>query len=233
MEALARFWGWERAVREAIPRVVDTRGICTLFQPIFDLAEPTPLVRAYQAYARFPAVPEAPTGLWYNVASRLGLKVDLEVAAARRVIDGIDRLPSGALVFISISYEAVAEMVGYLSPAIGHLLVLDLPGCTVPDDPLIRDRLDRLGVRTAVKQQGGLTYSKDYGRGRPDFLRTDLTGGVEVADLSRLTAARAWCQARGVTLVASGVDRVSDLKAVGEFGVEWVQGYALGPPTSL
>jgi EAL domain-containing protein (putative c-di-GMP-specific phosphodiesterase class I) len=238
LEAMARVWKWESTIREHLPLVLASEDITVLFQAIFDVRGDFPLLRAYEALARFPAAERIPTGLWFSVAAQLGLVMDLELATARRAMELMPGLPEGTLLFVNASPMVASTLVDSVPREVSNRLVFDLP-CVVRSDPhfdRVSHDLRQRGVGIAVDDIPMEDVPHfDWGRERPDFLKVDVISGVDGETAPRTSLARAarWCSRNGVILIAKRLERVTDLGVLRDLGIGWAQGYSLASPTEL
>lgn len=239
LEALARLWRWEGTIRENLPRVLASGDITILFQAIFDVRGRFPLLTAYEALARFHVTRGIPTGLWFSVAGKIGLGLELELATARKAVALVDRLPEEALLFVNASPAVAPILVDSIPPQVWARLVFDLT-CTAAADPhygWVSQDLRKRGVGIAVDDipvADDLLSDLDRGSERPDYLKVDLVSGLygESGQMS-LSRTAEWCHANGVTLIAERVERITDLHALRDLGIDWAQGYSLARPTEL
>ena len=238
LEALARLWKWESTIREQLPQVLASGSITILFQAIFDVSGEFPLLRAYEALARFPVARRIPTGLWFSVAGQLGLAIDLELATARKAIDLVHRLPEGTVLFVNASPAVALLLVDSVPRQVSTRLVFDLPSGAASDphcDWITKDLRDRgAGISLDdIPVEDSVAYLK-AGTERPDYLKVDVASGVDV-EVGGIDLARAaeWCRRNQLTLIAKRVERITDLHALRELGIDWAQGYSLARPTEL
>src|SRR5690606_16609679 len=136
LEALATVWRWEGIVQRLLPRVLETNDIETRFQAVYDVRPWVPVLRGYEAYARFPAAPEVPTGLWFRTAEHMGLGRELSLAAGRTALTTLRRIPRTAVLFVNTFPEAMADLVEAIEPDSPGRVVFDVPaysfnGCDV------------------------------------------------------------------------------------------------------
>lgn len=239
LEALARVWKWEGTIQRRLPQILASGGFTILFQAIFDIRGEFPLLRAYEALARFPVERRIPTGLWFNIADQMGLRLDLELATARRALDMFHRLPDEILLFVNISPSAAPMLADEVSRALAERVVLDLPAVSMahPDLGWVPGDLRWRGLAMAfddmpLSQESLRNLAASHPM--PEYLQIDLASANEVEDpRDLLKAAVEWCHISRITLVAKRVERATQLYALREMGFDWAQGYSLARPTEL
>ena len=235
-----------------LDRALEPGALRTLYQPIFDVSGPRPVMRAVEALTRGPA--------GTNVES-----ADVLFAYARR------KLAEAELDRAAIT--AALENAGGL--AASHLdLHLNVHASTLDADPAFTDflldacarhRLPPLRVALEVVEQAdplpgegftaavailrrhGFTIAlDDVGLGRSNFMMLYLTRasvlkadrffvqGVHGDPLRRavVAAVQRLAEELDAHVVAEGVERPEDLAVPREIGVREVQGYLLARPTT-
>ena len=228
--------------RSAVADILSSPSLTTVYQPIWSLSAERPV--GYEALSRFDAEPRQPPDAWFADATEVGLGEELEVAAVARAVCALTHLPADAYLAVNVS-PAVA-MGAALSRALGDVpggrLVLEITEhSAVTDYGALADRLARYragGVRIAVDDAGsGYAGLEQVVRLAPDILKLDrfLIDGIE-SDLARRSLAMAlirFARDTGATVVAEGVETLSQLTILRSLGVDRVQGYLLGRPASL
>jgi EAL domain-containing protein (putative c-di-GMP-specific phosphodiesterase class I) len=101
----ARFWEWERFVRENLPGVLEERLVTSLFQTLFSLNEGLVVPCGYEALARFPTGPRIPVGLWFRTARVVGLGAELDRLAAGTAAESCSLLPAERSSAVAISLD--------------------------------------------------------------------------------------------------------------------------------
>lgn len=235
---LARFWLWERHVKENLPRILVDGELRTVFQPIYKLTEHGSSIGGYEALTRFPSAPGIPVALWFRVAVEIGYGTQLEIAAARTALKSAELLPSGALLFLNSSVDAVNELIG----------VIDAPAATVIDIPMraVRDpdlatavrRLRREGLMVSIDDVPLSSFHAlrdDLGAIEPDFVKVDVLEGLAHNVMGRFNLAEGavWCHDNNVEIVAERAERQEDLVMLFDLGVDWAQGFSLSEPIAM
>ena len=237
----------DRMVR-AVDAVVAGSGRHAVLQPIVDLVSGRAV--AAEGLTRFTAgSPVSPDGRttaqWFDDASRLGRRVELELASAASVLDLLDDVvPRAVAVTVNLGPDAL------LSERLGDLLagrpleriVLEMTEhAPVADYDALRAALAPYraqGLGLAVDDAGaGYASLRHVLSVRPDLIKIDmaLVRGAD-GDLPRRTLLNAladFAEATSCRLVAEGVETEGELRAVAACGVHLAQGYLLGAPSRL
>lgn len=235
--AFVRFWQWERTVRLRLSDVLAAGDLKMLFQPIFALQGESRRPRGYEALARFPVAPRIPVGLWFRVASEMGLAHDLELAAAQKAAEVFPRLPDDSLLFVNASLTTAIDLANQMPGQMTSRLVVDIP-YTAMADPEYRSvfhQLWEVGPEVAIDD----VPVRDLDTVRtmllalhPDYVKADVITGLTDDPMARFNLAEAavWCQESDITLIAERVGKVTDLAVLYDLGVQWAQGYSLARP---
>jgi EAL domain-containing protein (putative c-di-GMP-specific phosphodiesterase class I) len=235
-----------RALLRAVQDVVRGDDRYPVLQPIVDLRTGTAV--AAEGLTRFtgpsPAQPEGghrSAAHWFDDASRLGLREDLELVTAKAVLDLLDVVPAHVALAVNLGPQTL------MTPRLDELLrdrrlpqiiveitehapVADYDGLSAALRPY-RERGLRLAVDDVGAGYSSLRHVLAIG---PDLIKVDmaLTRGAD-GDLVRrtlLTALAGFARDTGCLLVAEGVESHSELMAVADCGVDLVQGFALARP---
>ena len=238
-----------RALRTAVTGVVSGTGRHPVLQPIVDLT--TGRVFAAEGLTRFtvpsPVQPGAAAARspaqWFDDASRLGLREDLDVATAEAVLDLLDTVPPDVALSVNLSPATLQSrrIVDLLAGRELHRIVIEITEhARVDDDAALatalrpyRDRGLRLAVDDACAGYASLRHVLSVD---PDLVKVDmaLTRGAD-QDLARrtlLTALASSADGVGCRLVAEGVETEAELAAVAGCGISLVQGYVLAAPSA-
>ena len=162
---------------------------------------------------------------------------------------GLPLLPDGEVLFVNLDPRAVLDVEGSLRttwPAVGRLgadpsrICLEL---VKPERCADRDMLGELvaahrkrGARVALDDMSGGAESLLFlEQLRPDVVKIDnaLTAGIQHSPARRrLVAALVDCaHEHGCKVVAEGVERVDEFRAMADLGVDLGQGFYFGQPT--
>ncbi len=225
--------------RGRIEGVLDTRAFHVLLQPVAELR--SGCVIGAEALSRFTAEPERTPDLWFAEAWRVGLGVELELAALRAALALHAQVPEGAYLAVNLSPRTLQrdELLEELRSADGSRLVLELTEHDRVDDyeTLCRAaaHVRALGVRIAVDDAGaGFASFQHILNLRPDIIKLDreLTRAVD-RDAARYALASAlvtFAASVGAEICAEGIETVGELETLQRLGVRFGQGYLLGRP---
>jgi EAL domain-containing protein (putative c-di-GMP-specific phosphodiesterase class I) len=224
--------GWTD--RSPILRVLETRGIEPVFQPIVTMADR--VACAFEGLSRFEhgLVPDTA----FRRAASLGLGVELELLAVDRILEGARSLPPGVPVSVNVSVSTAR------SAGLGDVLARrDRPvKLEVTEHEPVDDyesllgaflRLDDVGI---VVDDAGSGYAslQHILRLRPDEVKLDRVW-VHGIDRDRprqvlIGGLRSFVEEVGATLVAEGIEREEEAATLRRIGVEHGQGLLFGGP---
>ncbi len=225
--------------RERIRQVLDRRLLRPVFQPIFEL-ETSRLV-GYEALSRFPSEPAVPPGRWFADAAAIGLRAELELAAAEAALAAFRAYggPEGLAVNASPnSIAAVAELGVWLGP---RLMIEVTENAVIEDYEEVMAGIAAFrssGVRFAVDDAGaGFASFRHVLELEPDYIKLDLSLTQSIDhDPRRRALARGligFADELGIAIVAEGIETQAQLTTLRELGVGLGQGMYLGPPAPL
>lgn len=247
-EQLNEYQETERRERErfevdlsAVEEVIDTGGFSIVYQPVIDLTTETMV--SVEALARFGDGTVSPDR-WLAKAATVGLDTKLELEVIRTALSSLDSLPEPVRLAVNASPGAL------LAPDLTRLcaghdcsrLVLELTEHVPVDDyeavTSAFNELRHLGAQLAVDDTGAGYASFRHLLGLdPSIVKLDmsLTRGIDQDSARRALAAALVSFTRDTDriLVAEGVETASELEALRELGVTFVQGYYLGRPQRL
>ena len=225
-----------------IRRVIDGDELTIVYQPIVRLDDQR--IVGLECLSRFSGAEKLTPDVWFNLAATVDMGVELELAAIRKAIGALDRLPSEVFLTLNVSPEtltsnALRTMVGGEA---ARRLVLELTEHTT-----IENYADLLGAARAFRRKGTRLAVDDAGAGyaslrhilalRPDIIKLDisLTRNVN-ADPARSALAEALVHFGAATkaqILAEGVETAEELERLRELGVNCAQGYYLGRPMPI
>ena len=239
LECFAQLWEWERLVRESVSLVLERRISYTVFQPVFQIDEGSPVVCGHEAFARFPTAPRVPVGLWFRTSRELGLGDELERLTASVAIESSAVLGGIGFLDLNASPECSAEIVAEARPRMRQALVVDLPFSSL-DDPGFAGCVERLhGLDAQVALDDCPLDLLHEARDRiaevgPDYVKIDIATGLFDSPMGafNLAAGAAWCRDAGIWLVAERVEQRGDLERLYDLGVSMAQGYTLARPSA-
>lgn len=230
----------ERRRRRIERTIADDASMQVVLQPIRDLASGE--IDGVEALARFRGRPRRGPDRWFAEASDVGLRVALELAAARKALACMDEIPAGAYLSVNVSPATVRSR-GFLrlvSSVPAQRVVLELTEqARVDDYDKLRTKLDALralGARLAIDDAGaGFASLRHILRLDPDYIKLDQTliAGIERDRSEQALAVGliSFAEAIGAVIVAEGVERKAQLTSLQRLGVRFGQGYLLGRPT--
>lgn len=212
-----------------------------VFQPIVDMLDLR--VAGAEALSRFRRPPQRPD-LWFVNAAKVGLAAELELAAARQALAGMEEFPVGVYLSINASPALLLDhrLDDLLDGVVPERVVLEVTEHeSVADYPRLRAALTPLrerGFRLAVDDAGaGYASFRHVLRLHPDVIKLDidLTRGID-ADPVRRSLAGALVRladSLDAVVVAEGVETDRERKALLDVGIVLGQGFGLGRPAPL
>jgi EAL domain-containing protein (putative c-di-GMP-specific phosphodiesterase class I) len=220
------------------------RGRTLALQPIVDV--PTGIATGVEALTRFDS-PQA-TEEWFAQAEPVGLRLQLELAAARTALAALDRPDHTGYLSLNLSPEAIlSEEFPQLMAAVdpSALVVEITEHAAVEDyDALARVlcRYRAAGLRLAVDDAGaGYASLLHILKLRPDFIKIDLSLVRDIhldpARQALVASLVSFARTVDAVLVAEGVEQQAELDMLVTLGVRQMQGYLLcapcaNPPTT-
>jgi EAL domain-containing protein (putative c-di-GMP-specific phosphodiesterase class I) len=233
-----------RAAAEGIAAALRRGELDICFQPIVRLKDGE--VVGVEALTRFEGRPPSrPPDSWFADAWEMGAGLDLELVAVRSALAAARDVPD--TVYLAVNVDPRTAVTPRFATALaaradGRRMMVELT-----EHALVRGyaplraamlRLRRGNVRFAIDDVGagyaGLSHIVQLA---PDAIKLDraLIGGLaqDAARRALVTAAVAFAGGTGVRLIAEGVEQESDLEALRELGVGYVQGFLLGRPGPL
>ena len=224
-------------VRQRTAGAISGQGRTLVLQPIVDVL--TGVADGFEALARFDS--PQPPDQWFAQAAPVGLRLPLELAAARSALAALDRPGHVGYLSLNLSAEAIlsedfAALVAATDPR--RLVVEITEHQAVEDYDALTRALYRprsAGVRLAVDDAGaGYASFKHVLALRPDFIKIDLSlvRDIHLDEVRQVLVALLVTFAGSVdaVLVAEGVEQQAELDTLVELGVRHMQGYFLCPP---
>ena len=233
-----------RRTREGrVRKAIESEGaLGVVFQPICDLA--TGKTVGAEALARFHLPPSRPPDRWFAEAGEVGLRRELELTALDHALAHLTELPKGLFLSVNISPATLrgASLRRALSSVEARRVVIEVTEhMPVEDYDALNDAIDRvraLGVRLAIDDAGaGFASLRHILRLAPDFVKLDRT---LIDDIERDRSHQAlaaglisFANKIDATIVAEGIERDAQLRALRELGVSRGQGFLLARPAPL
>lgn len=222
-----------------VEALVAGEGRSVVVQPVRSAR--TGRVVLLEALSRFDS-PRTPAE-WFDVASRIGLGHDLEVAAARSALALLrdSRLPDSAALSINLCPSTVTSgaLAGLLDGVDLSRVVVELTeSAPVRDYVALEVALEpwrEQGLRVAVDDTGaGYASLQHVLMVRPDLVKLDmsLVRGVDQDPVraALVSALVGFARRTGSEVVAEGVETAAEGNALVELGVDLLQGYLTGRP---
>jgi EAL domain-containing protein (putative c-di-GMP-specific phosphodiesterase class I)/GGDEF domain-containing protein len=234
--------------RERARRVADLRsslrdrGVYVDYHPIV-LAE-TQEIFGYEALARGVLRSLRSPEVMFDVAAEADLLWELSRLCRARAIEGIEtHLQPGELLFINVDPHDFSD------PAFNERevkypdrVVIEITERTaIKDYPKFRERLRafrEIGFRFAVDDAGsGYAGLGSIANLEPDFIKLDISliNGIDTNFIKQnlVETMVKFSNDHGAKVIAEGVERAEEFKAVRDLGVHLVQGFFLHRPSTL
>jgi EAL domain-containing protein (putative c-di-GMP-specific phosphodiesterase class I) len=225
------------SVRLRTNDAITGRGRTLALQPIVDV--PTGIATGVEALTRFDS-PQA-TEEWFSQAEPVGLRLQLELAAARTALAALERPDHAGYLSLNLSPEAILseefpQLMAAVDPA--SLVVEITEHAAVEDYDALSQVLRRYrdaGLRLAVDDAGaGYASLLHILQLRPDFIKIDLSLvrdiHVDPARQALVTLLVSFARTVDAVLVAEGVEKQAELDMLVTLGVRQMQGYLLCAP---
>ena len=219
--------------------VLETTSMEMVVQPIADMRSGE--VRMAEALARFTAAPSRGPDQWFAEAHRVGLGLQLELAAVQGALDLIASLPDSVALTVNVAPVVLASggLLELVDQTLHPRLVLEITEHHTIDPLSLLGPIERVreaGVRIAIDDTGsGYATLSALLRIKPDIIKLDrdLVRGID-QDPVRRAMARALVQFTRedgpADLVAEGIETQAEATALVDLGVTLGQGYFLGNP---
>jgi EAL domain-containing protein (putative c-di-GMP-specific phosphodiesterase class I)/CheY-like chemotaxis protein len=196
-----------------------------------------------EALARFRGSPRRGPGRWFEEATEVGLRSELELAAAERALAGLEALPRELYLSVNVSPRTLAGAAfrRLCASVDGERVVIEVTEHAPIENyerlNQVLARIRGLGVRLAIDDAGaGFASLRHILRLDPDFIKLDgsLIAGIEndASKQALATGLISFADKIGATIVAEGIEREEEVAALRELGVHYGQGFYLGRPDS-
>jgi len=240
-EREARHAAQHLAAYQRIGDVLAGDGFSVVYQPIVDLG--TGDVIGVEALSRFAHEPHRPPDVWFAEAAAVGLGTQLELAAVRAALRGLNQLPSNTYLALNVSPDTVQspQLADLVRPA-AQRLVLELTEHTgISDYRQLADALLPLrasGVRLSVDDAGaGFASLRHILNLNPDIIKLDigLIQGINADPARRALASALVSFAADInaTIIAEGIETEAELTTLLRLHVTHGQGFHLARPSPL
>ncbi len=231
-----------------IDRIISSRQIRTLHQPIFDLASGE--IRALEALSRGPPGNlEAPDVL-FSYAQKLRATAPLDLLCLEQAVASAARL-DGVRLFVNLHADTLTFGEHIVEAVLQRLKAAGLPPeqltlevteqLPVYDYSIFLENLHRLrsaGVHIAIDDLGlGYSNLKLVIEIMPEYFKIDhyfVTGiAADRRKRKMVEMIRHMADGFGVLTIAEGVETPADLAVLRELQIPWVQGFLLAGPQAL
>ena len=227
-------------VRRRIRNVLDGNRVTPVYQPIVDLVSRKTI--GYEGLSRFYDPRHGGPDRWFDDAFTVGLGVELEWAAAQRLLPFLDLVPAGTFLSINMSPATVLHvMENELCPPERYpYIVIELTErVPIQDYAAVRGALGEmrsLGTRLAADDRGsGFAGFRHLVSLAPDIIKLDIAllrdFHFKSGQLAITNALVTFAGDVGAHVIAEGVEDETELELVQSLGVAWAQGYHLGKPS--
>lgn len=225
------------SARRRTTGAIGGQGRSLALQPIVDV--PTGIATGVEALARFDSA-QTPD-VWFAQAEPIGLRLPLEMAAARSALCALERPGHAGYLSLNLSAEAIlsAEFSALMAAADPSTLVVEITEhAAVEDYDALSGVLRRYrdaGLRLAVDDAGaGYASLRHILKLRPDFIKIDLSLVRDIhldpARQALVTSLVSFARTVDAVLIAEGVEQQGELDMLVRLGVRQMQGYLLCPP---
>jgi EAL domain-containing protein (putative c-di-GMP-specific phosphodiesterase class I) len=230
-------------MRRLITDQLDSGGPSIVYQPVVHIESRRQL--GVEALARFDDA-RFDTREWFELAGRVGMRVALEIGAARNALATLDgrarRRLGWEIIGINVSPDTLLDpqFDEALGEHLGNHVVIEVSAAGEQTDWVdVRRYVDRardLDVRIAVN---ALTCDPNVELERlleiePEIVKLDTSYTSALVDSERRRGAAEdflrGCMYHGVFVVAVGVEHEDHLHVLAELGVDAAQGYLFGRP---
>jgi EAL domain-containing protein (putative c-di-GMP-specific phosphodiesterase class I)/CheY-like chemotaxis protein len=229
----------ERRIRSCIDGTAD---LAMAYQPIVELSSGR--IVGVEALARFPDAPGWSPLVWFDEADKIGMGIELQVAAVQLALPALDALPID--VFLSVNVDPTTAGSRELAEALrrwpAERIVIELTEhAPTSDYPGLRGALDALrrsGVRIAVDDAGaGFASLRHILELSPDIIKLDISIvrdiDTEASHRALASALVGFAREIDTHLVAEGVETADEALTLYSLGIRWIQGYFAARPGPL
>lgn len=224
--------------RARVSEMLDGHAITIFQQPIHCLTSGEPV--GVECLARFPKTNQRGPDAWFEDAEKVGLGVELEMAAVRNALETLGHVPEGKYAAVNVSPATIlsGQIERELAGVETTKLVLEVTEHQqVTDFAVLAEALARLKgkVRIAIDDVGtGYSDLRHIVDLKPDILKMDMALTRDIhKDPARRALTGALVQLSrdiGCKLVAEGIETVEERAAMAALGVDYGQGYLFARP---
>jgi len=227
--------------------LLDSQGLVTLFQPIFDLN--IGQIFGYEALTRGPQGTEFESAeALFSFAEQTDLIIDLERMCRRRALQMVRSRNHVPRIFINCSVRCLEDI--EFEPAVFRK---EVAGAGLANDQVVFEITERVAIPdwkrfqwflSEVKEQGFLVAIDDMGAGysnlkilteiEPDFLKLDISlvqgADTNLLKLELLKTLKDLAGKIGAEVIAEGLETQAEHQLVRELGIPYGQGFYLARP---
>lgn len=226
--------------KSRLAALIADRSIRPVFQPIIELGSGK--IVGFEALSRFDPAEALPVDGWFEMANRVGMCVELEVACMSAIVAAMARsweLPG--YISLNVSPRTLMEYDFDRLPdrtAHGGWVLEITEHSEVTDYPVLARRVQELqmaGFRIAIDDAGaGYSSLRHVLRLAPDIVKLDVSITRDIDKMVRhqllATAIVSFSRETGIALVAEGVETVGEKDTLARLGIPYGQGYLFGRP---
>lgn len=238
----------QEELRQHLQDILDNTRVMTLLQPILDMTEGR--MMGYEALSRGPSNSplHAPQAL-FRVAEQYGLETALNCICVRSALKTFAQLKLPGQLFLNLSPcslldrafspEAVLAALAEVGMSSKQVVVEITENACNLDYADLRQAVSQLrevGIEVAMDDLGeGFSSLRMWSELKPAFVKIDkhFISGIH-EDPHKIQFVRSITQlAAGANtrVIAEGVESVSELAAIQDIGIRYVQGYLIGRPS--
>ena len=228
--------------------VLDGGRLYPVYQPIVRLSDLS--VTAHEGLIRVDVAPPMPPPVLFDLARAQGRLGEVELAAARAVVQGFGFAPDHGQLLVNLSATALMDPALSDGRTVALFRHLGVDPARVVVELSERDVVEDIATLAEPIRQlrayGARLALDDFGSGHsnfslwqalgPDFVKLDRSIVHGIADSSRqLAIVRALMQVAEefeTDLIAEGIETLDDLALIRDLGIRWGQGYALARPAA-
>jgi EAL domain-containing protein (putative c-di-GMP-specific phosphodiesterase class I)/GGDEF domain-containing protein len=234
-------------VTAQLREVLQSRGLCCVFQPIFGFREGR--IIGYEALVRGPegSLIESPFEL-FSAAHQAGLAVELNTQCAEKMLRSFAANGLEGSLFLNISPQLIMQRGLEQARVARFLESLDLDPARIvieltEDYPTIDFRLVHeslmlyraMGFRVAIDDLGeGFASLRLWSELKPEFVKADkhfVTGiATDPVKLHFLRAIQHIADNCGSLVIAEGLENAEDFRVAKDIGIACGQGFFIGRP---